>query len=199
MSGLIKQAYEVAGLGKFGSNSHPVHPATVHFPLAFFTAANFLNIVYAATLYVPALVPFNNDQANIGAITILGYFINVAGIITSIPSLLTGFAELYAMIKKRGLYTTDKQSGRKTIEPVVKTALTHAGLNDVVVGGAIYHWLMERDRPHEDYRPYRHQLVLSAGALVMTLYAAYLGGSLIYTHGVGVQRMGTGEEEKKKN
>jgi hypothetical protein len=32
----------------------------------------------------------------------------------------------------------------------------------------------------------------------MTLYAAYLGGGLIYTHGVGVQRMGAGAEEKKE-
>jgi len=27
-------------------------------------------------------------------------------------------------------------------------------------------------------------------------YAAFLGGGLVYTHGVGVQRMGKGKEEK---
>jgi len=56
---------------------------------------------------------------------------------------------------------------------------------------------MERNRPHENYRPYPHQIALSAGALMMTFYAAYLGGSLVYEHSVGVQRMGAGAEEKK--
>jgi uncharacterized membrane protein len=57
---------------------------------------------------------------------------------------------------------------------------------------------MERNRPHEDYRPYPHQIALSASALVMTMYAAYLGGSLVYKHSVGVQRMGSGADEKKE-
>lgn len=64
--------------------------------------------------------------------------------------------------------------------------------------GAVYNWLMERNRAHEDYRPYGHQIVLSAGAIGLTLFAAYLGGGLVYKHGVGVQRMGDGLEEKKK-
>jgi uncharacterized membrane protein len=63
--------------------------------------------------------------------------------------------------------------------------------------GAIYNWLMERHRPQEDYRPFPHQIALSAGAIVMTFYAAYLGGSLVYRHSVGVQRMGSGAEERK--
>lgn len=57
---------------------------------------------------------------------------------------------------------------------------------------------MERNRPHEDYRPYNHQILLSAGGLGMTLFAAFLGGSLVYKHGVGVQRMGEGAKEKQK-
>jgi hypothetical protein len=39
---------------------------------------------------------------------------------------------------------------------------------------------------------------MSIGALLIAFYAAYLGGGLVYSRGVGVQRMGTGEEEKKK-
>jgi uncharacterized membrane protein len=57
---------------------------------------------------------------------------------------------------------------------------------------------MERNRPYEDYRPYGHQILLSGASLAMTLYAAYLGGGLVYKHGVGVQRMGDGLEEKKE-
>lgn len=49
-----------------------------------------------------------------------------------------------------------------------------------------------------DFKPAGHQIVMSAGALGLAFYAAYLGGGLVYTRGVGVQRMGTGAELKKK-
>jgi len=39
---------------------------------------------------------------------------------------------------------------------------------------------------------------MSAVFLGIQMYAAYLGGGLIYTHGVGVQRQGKGAEEKKQ-
>jgi len=198
MSEAFKRAYEIVGLGKVGSNSHPVHPATVHFPIAFLTVANALNLLYGTAIYLPFLFPLAVDKQNTGALTIIGYFLNLIGIVASVPAILTGFAELYAMIGARGLYVADQETGDKKLEPVVKIALTHAGLNDVAVIGAVYNWLMERHRPYEDYRPYGHQIILSGGALVMTLYAAYLGGGLIYTHGVGVQRMGAGAEEKKE-
>jgi len=185
----------VAGLGNFGSNSHPIHPATVHIPLAFLFVANVLNLIYGITLFAPAAFSFTVDKADTGMVTIIGYFINLVGILGSIPALVTGIAELWAMLNARGLYVNDN-TDKKTLDPMVKTTLIHAGINDVVVFGAIYHWLMERHRPHEDYAPYLHQILLSGGALVMSLYAAYLGGSLIYKHGVGVQRMGAGAEEK---
>lgn len=57
---------------------------------------------------------------------------------------------------------------------------------------------MERNRGFEDYRPRGHQILLSAGGLALTLYAAYLGGGLVYENGVGVQRMGKAKAEKDK-
>jgi len=198
MSEAFKRAYEIVGLGKFGSNSHPIHPATVHFPIAFLTLANVLNVLYGLAVYLPFLSPFAVDKENIAAFTILGYFLNLIGIITSVPAILTGFAELYAMVNSRGLYVTDQKTGAKTLEPIVKITLMHAGLNDLSVIGAVYNWLMERNRPNEAYRPYGHQIFLSCGALVMVMYAAYLGGGLVYTQKVGVQRMGTGFQEKQE-
>lgn len=198
MSDVIKRAYEILLLGKFDSNSHPVHPSTVHFPIAFLSASNILNLLYGATIYAPYLVPFATDKQNTGTITIAGYAINLVGIVTSIPALVTGFAELYAMIQGRGLFIKDEKTGKQILEPVVKTTLTHASLNDISVGLAVYNWLMERNRGFEDYRPYGHQILASGAALGITLYAAYLGGGLVYEHGVGVQRMGTGKEIKDK-
>jgi uncharacterized membrane protein len=47
--------------------------------------------------------------------------------------------------------------------------------------------------------PYGHQVALSVGALAMLVYSGYLGGSMVYKHGVGVQRQGSGVDEKRKN
>lgn len=196
MADVIKRAYEVVLLGKFGSNSHPVHPATIHFPIAFLTLAHVLNLVYGSILYLPTDFPLTRDAQNLGSLSILGYFSNLLGIITSIPALVTGFAELYAMVSAQGLYQVDEKTGEKSLIPKVKTTLMHASLNDIVVGNAVYNWLMERNV--EDYKPAGHQIVLSAGMLLLAFYAAYLGGGLVYTRGVGVQRMGTGAEEKQK-
>jgi len=197
MSQVAKKTYEVAGLGKFGSNSHPVHPATIHFPLAFLAVANILNILYGLTLYAPYLSPFAADKENVGTIALAGYFLNIVGILGSIPAIVTGAAELYAMVNAKGLFITDN-NGNKTLEPVVKIALLHASVSDFVVFGAIYNWVIQRNRSPEDYAPHNHQVVLSGGALGLLFFSAYLGGSLVYKHGVGVQRMGDGANVKKE-
>jgi len=195
MSNIAKKCYEAVGLGRFGSNSHPVHPATVHFPLAFLTLANILNLLYGTVLYFPNNPIFSRDQENLSALSILGYASNLLGIITSIPAVLTGGAELYAMINSNGLYLTDEK-GQKKLVPKVRIALMHAGLNDLVVAGAVYNWLRERNAT--DFRPAGHQVVMSAILMAVQMYAAYLGGDLIYTHGVGVQRMGEGAKKKQQ-
>jgi uncharacterized membrane protein len=66
----------------------------------------------------------------------------------------------------------------------------------MVVVGAIYNWLKERNA--EDFKPSGHQVLFSGALLLVAFYAAYLGGGLVYEHGVGVQRMGSGAEEKQK-
>jgi uncharacterized membrane protein len=108
--------------------SHPVHPATVHFPLAFLALANILNLLYGSTLYLPTSLPFTNDKENLGTLAILGYLSNVLGIITSIPAVLTGSAELYAMVSTNGLYQINEMDGKKTLVPKVKTTLIHVSL-----------------------------------------------------------------------
>jgi hypothetical protein len=60
---------------------------------------------------LPSLSLFNPDKENTGALAIVGYFVNIIGIISSIPTLLTGFAELYGMVNKRELYVVDQKTG----------------------------------------------------------------------------------------
>ncbi|KAH8758085.1 hypothetical protein BGZ57DRAFT_527717 [Hyaloscypha finlandica] len=194
MSDIAKKCYEAVGLGRFGSNSHPIHPATVHFPLAFLTLANVLNLLYGIVLYFPSNPFFSRDRENLSTLSILGYASNVLGIITSIPAVLTGGAELYAMIQGNGLYQTSEK-GEKVLVPKVKIALLHAGLNDLVVAGAVFNWLQERNVA--DFRPAGYQVVMSAILMAVQMYAAYLGGELIYAHGVGVQRMGEAAKKQR--
>jgi hypothetical protein len=80
----------------------------VHFPITFLTLANALNLLYGTAIYLPFLFPFTVDKENTGTITIMGYFLNVIGIICSIPAILTGFAELDAMVNTRGLFVTNQ-------------------------------------------------------------------------------------------
>jgi hypothetical protein len=75
-------------------------------------------------LYLPSNPFFTRDEQNLGALSILGYAANLLGIVTSIPAILTGAAELYAMIQGNGLYQTDEK-GQKKLVPKVKIALMH--------------------------------------------------------------------------
>ncbi|KAE8441597.1 hypothetical protein EG329_004646 [Mollisiaceae sp. DMI_Dod_QoI] len=195
MSNLVKKCFEAVGLGKFANNSHPIHPATVHFPLAFLTLANVLSLLYGSVLYLPNNPILTRDQSSPSALSILAYATNLLGIITSVPAILTGGAELYAMIKGNGLYQKDEK-GQQKLVPKVKVALMHAGLNDLVIAGAVFNWLQQRNAP--DFRPAGYQVLVNAVLTAIQMYAAYLGGDLVYTHGVGVQRMGEGAKKKQQ-
>ena len=96
----------------------------MHFPIAFLTLANTLNLIYGSIIYLPLSPFFANDKENLATLTILGYGSNVLGILSSIPAILTGGAELFAMIQSNGLYQTDK-AGQKSLAPKVKMTLMH--------------------------------------------------------------------------
>jgi uncharacterized membrane protein len=59
----------------------------------------------------------------------------------------------------------------------------------------VSNWLQERNVA--DFCPAGHQVVVSAALMAVQMYAAYLGGDLVYTHGVGVQRMGEGAKKQQ--
>ncbi|KAI9744082.1 MAG: hypothetical protein M1818_002234 [Claussenomyces sp. TS43310] len=190
----------VLGLGQFGNNSHPIHPATVHMPITFLIAASAMDMITAIGLRSPSLLfplmkittssgyPNALDEvALLKYLSLFSYASTVAAILTSFPALATGIAELYAMVSAKGLDLSD---------PVIKTTLIHAALNDVAIAGAFYNWLTRRGRT--GYEVQSGNILTSAAMLVGIIYSAYLGGSLVYTHGVAVQRMGEGKKEKEK-
>ena len=78
-------------------------------------------------LYFPDNPFLSHDQQNLGTLSILGYAANVLGIITSIPAVVTGGAEFYAMVQGNGFYET-KENGQKQLIPKVKTAFIHVSV-----------------------------------------------------------------------
>jgi len=190
----------IFGLGQYGDNSHPVHPATIHMPITFLLASSVLDMISAVGLQAPSVLyplmklttssgfPTRLDEiALLNYLSLFSYASTVAALITSMPALSTGAAELYAMVQAKGVDLND---------PVVKTTLIHAGLNDIAIAGALYNWLSRRNRT--GYEVQSGNILTSALILGGVAYSAFLGGSLVYAHAVGVQRMGKGAQEKTK-
>ncbi|CAL3971532.1 unnamed protein product [Diplocarpon coronariae] len=185
------------GTGKVGSNSHPLHPATVHLPIAFLFAASLLDLLAFGSLHSPLLViclrnalgflfPAATPAAVIYHLSLFSYASTVAGILAALPAISSGLFELSAMVSARGLDLAD---------PVVKTTLIHAGVNDAAVLGAVYNAVSQWG---DGFAPSGGNAFVSLGILGGVGYAAFLGGGLVYEHGVGVQRMGRGKEEKEQ-
>jgi uncharacterized membrane protein len=121
-------------------------------------------------------------------LSLFGYSSNIAGLVTSIPAITSGLFELYAMVSSKGLDLSD---------PIIKTTLIHAGMNDIAIIAALYNWLSRRKV--EGFAPGLSNVFLSTLMLGAVAYSGFLGGGLVYTHGVGVQRMGKGKEEKEES
>jgi len=206
---------QAVGMGKFGDNSHPIHPATVHLPITFFLTSHALVLLnytlqfFPSISKLPSLTPFvghffdtNPELLAIPKLLpVLKNLCTLAGIVTSIPAVVTGVVELAYMYKATGL-------SAKT-----KTTLFHAALNDLVLVGSIYSYITSHSShfsssPESYYtdekgfgntvtlQPTASEAAASAAMIGALVGAAYLGGSLVYKYGVGVQRQGEGKRIK---
>ncbi|KAL2066055.1 hypothetical protein VTL71DRAFT_2126 [Oculimacula yallundae] len=186
------------GLGKVGSNSHPIHPSTVHLPIAFLLAASGLDILSYLTTNSSTLLKtvtsvssiFTSNATPIGVLyhlSLFSYASTIAGIFTSFPAISSGLIEFYSLVQTHGLDFSNQK---------IKITAIHAALNDIAIFGAAYNVLTRYGK--EAWAPSGKNTFVSALMLGGVGYAAFLGGGLVYTHGVGVQRMGKGKEEKEE-
>jgi uncharacterized membrane protein len=172
---------------------HPVHPATVHMPVAFLMASSALDMATHIANHVPymlhlvAMITTGSHASLVKHMSLLSYVATIGGIVASLPALSSGIAELVAMMQGKGL---DVQNAK------IRKTLIHAGLNDIAVLGAVYNWYTRRNRI--GFASHRINLAISAAILGGVAYSAYLGGTLVYEYGVGVQRMGAGEKIKQE-
>lgn len=86
---------------------------------------------------------------------------------------MTGAAELMPLIKRDGFRS------RKA-----KIGVVHALINDITVFAAAFNWWTRRSNPGLVPTD-TNVLISSVVALPATLFAAYLGGSLVYVYGMG--------------
>jgi uncharacterized membrane protein len=167
----------------------------VHFPIAFNTLAWGLDILYALTaVFVkPTFLTsrFGADSTLLD-ITRLGYFLLCAGLITTVPAIMSGNIQLVGMIKKNGgPWEKDAEGKQKnTMVPRIKVAITHALVNDLVFFVNLYSWYTRRSteaKVNVGYVPSSTNVTISAVLFPLLMASAKAGGTLVYNHGVGLK------------
>ncbi|KAK5128194.1 hypothetical protein LTR08_004073 [Meristemomyces frigidus] len=175
----------------------PVHPALVHFPIAFISLAVGIDVLHGLAPRLPALItnalPIANDM------TRASYFLLSLGLLSAIPVITTGIAEAKKAIDKQGLYERDG----KSIKPKFKAVIAHAIANDVVIALMAYIWYCRRSAANNSlagkmgvgsaaltaeaaYAPVMWMVVVEALMGGLQLFAAGIGGSLTYNYGFGM-------------
>jgi|SRR5690242_10399739 len=110
------------------------------------------------------------------AFPVLSYYSTIVTILTTLPAVVTGVAQLAPLIQRDGF-----QSKK------AKVGAVHALLNDIALIGTIYNWWTRSQQI--GFTPSTTNVLVSAGlALPVTMYSAYLGGSLVYEYGMGFSR-----------
>lgn len=122
-------------------------------------------------------------QVPLSLLPTLSYYSTILTIITAVPAVITGALEFMPVVQRDGLGSKKAQTG-----------VVHALVNDITIFGAAYNWWTRRNE--KAFTPSTTNVALSAAILPLSFFAAYLGGSLIFKHGMGVGR-GTGSKVKK--
>lgn len=189
------------------NSDFPAHPALVHFPIAFNFLAWGLDILYAlTTTYIKPdfLTSRFADPSTLLDITRGGYFMLCAGLIATVPAIMSGNKQLVGMISKNGgPWEKDAEGKQKsTMVPRIKVAITHALVNDVVFLVNLYSWYCRRSTEKSvnvGNVPSEMNMIISMVLLPLLMGSAKAGGTLVYNHGVGLNlgRKSTKEINRK--
>jgi uncharacterized membrane protein len=151
-----------------GVMSHPIHVAINHVPLGFWEASVIFDLM--------------SRQRKWRKLSEAGYYLNVFGIVSALPTALTGVAEWLDIPQDH---------------PAWKVATTHAALNDLALALSLYNWWTRRDR--RNYAPDQSNLIVS-GVMVSVLgLSGYLGGVLAHEYGYGTHRQGSSIEKQQES
>lgn len=114
-----------------------------------------------------------------------------AGLLTTVPAILSGNKQLFGMIGKNGGPWEKDAQGKQTstMVPRIKVAITHALVNDIVFFVNLYSWYTRRSTEknvNPGHVPSSVNMIISMILLPMLLASAKAGGTLVYNHGVGL-------------
>jgi hypothetical protein len=121
-----------------------------------------------------------------------GYFMLCAGLIATVPTIMSGNIQLVGMIKKNGGPWEKDEAGKQksTMVPRIKVAITHALVNDLIFLVNLFSWYVRRGKEatgwNEGKTPATVNIVISAVLLPMLFGTAKAGATLVYNHGVGL-------------
>lgn len=101
---------------------------------------------------------------------------------------MSGNVQLIGMIKKNGGPWAKDAEGKQTntMVPKIKATISHALLNDLIFAVGIYQWYQRRGVENIGNVPSETGMIVSAVLLPMLMFAAAIGGSLTYNHGIGL-------------
>jgi uncharacterized membrane protein len=105
---------------------------------------------------------------------VLSYYTTILTLLFTVPAVVTGSAQLMPVIQRDGF------SSKKA-----KLGVMHALINDLAALGALYNWWTRRNVV--GFTPDATNILISTVvAMPATMWAAYMGGSLVYVHGMGL-------------
>jgi uncharacterized membrane protein len=136
----------------------------------------------------------------LGDIARFGHLLNILSLLSAVPTVMTGGAQLMEMMTKQDIFGKIKKSGNppKVIaqsHPKLKMAFAHAILNYVVIGVTAYNWWTRRDVPGNV--PSGLNSLLSGLTFNVMGFGAMLGSKLVYDYGVGVNVKAAREGKKE--
>jgi len=196
MEEYVHKAAEL-GQGKVMNNSHPIHPSTVHWPVALLTtsfAIDGLDLVSRKGL-IPSSI--SSMLPPMSGLRVTSHYMCSIGTVMAGISVVTGLAELYEMWRVNALNKGNKETAKETLKgdnEKLWTTIRHASVNDIGIIISAYNWYTRHRAVTSNALPINN-LWLSLVGLGAIMYGGYLGGHLTYALGVGVQRQGSAAEK----
>ena len=188
------------------ASSKPVHPAAVHFPIAFLGLAYGLDLAHTFSGSLPGFIANNiPGAADISRIT---YFLFSLGLITALPAWITGVREAVVQISRTGMFEVQEYS--TVMREKFKPMIAHAVFNNVHLALATFVWYRRRAALKDSvagkligtnnpaaaaYQPKTWMIAVEGLLFVILMAAANVGSVLTYNFGMGMQ-IGGGQKKK---
>jgi uncharacterized membrane protein len=141
-----------------GPYGHPIHPLLVTVPIGAWVASFIFDLI-------------SHGAGEEAVFTKGAYWLIAIGVIGALVAAIFGFLDLLAIPRGTRAF---------------KVGLTHMTLNLIVVALFVVNFLIRRSQLDDNKAVEAFPLILSIVALVILTTSGWLGGKLVYRHGVRV-------------